>query len=254
MSVVPPGVASHGISRHECPDASRGGAGSAARRVRVYLVDDHPVFREGVAAVIASDGRLMCVGQSADAAHALLTLEQVQADVVIVDLSLREGSGLDLLHALKASQPNLASLVLSMHEEEIYAERALRAGATGYLMKDAEPARLKDAVLRVAAGDIVVSESVNKALVRRAIHGHGASGRFDKLSDRELEVFLLIGRGFSTRDIAERLHLSVKTIETHRANIKHKLSIERVSEFMRAAVAAVESGLSRLPANRVTKG
>jgi DNA-binding NarL/FixJ family response regulator len=212
--------------------------------IRVFLIDDHPVFRRGIAAILESDPRFSVVGEADDAPTALAALRGLEVDAVVVDLALRRGSGLDVLQSIKAEHPAMEALVLSMHDEEVYAERALRAGARGYLMKDSPPDRVRDAVMRVAKGEVVTSERVNSLLVRRAIDGHRPARLIESLSNRELDVFGLIGRGLSTKEIAQHLHLSVKTIETHRANIKVKLELKDGADLVRAAILAASNAVT----------
>lgn len=212
--------------------------------IRVFLIDDHPVFRRGIAAILESDPRFSVVGEADDAPTALAALRGLEVDAVVVDLALRRGSGLDVLQSIKAEHPAMEALVLSMHDEEVYAERALRAGARGYLMKDSPPDRVRDAVMRVAKGEVVTSERVNSLLVRRAIDGQRPSRLIESLSNRELDVFGLIGRGLSTKEIAQHLHLSVKTIETHRANIKVKLELKDGADLVRAAILAASNAVT----------
>lgn len=209
------------------------------RPTRVYLIDDHPVFRSGLRRALEDDGRFECVGEADDAPTALSALRQVQVDVVVVDLALRSGSGLDVISALRTEGGQFRALVLSMHDEHLYAERALRAGARGYLGKDLAPRVICDAVARVARGELVVSERLQNLLMQRAVSGQDASGNpLAVLSDREIEVFRLIAGSLKTSVIARTLHISPKTVESHRARIKSKLGLDSPAELLRAAIVA----------------
>ncbi len=201
------------------------------------LVDDHTVVREGVAELIRNQADFEVCGQVGRADEALAVVRRAKPDLVIVDLSLPSGSGLDLIKALKALRPRLRMLVLSMHEEGLYAERALRAGARGYVMKEQPTATLLRAIRTVLKGDLFVSEDLRGQLLARVSHPMSArrSG-VAALSDRELEIFERIGAGETTRQIAQRLRVSVSTVETHRGRIKAKLRLRNPAQLARAAV------------------
>ena len=211
---------------------------------RLILVDDHPILRQGLANVLNQQPRLVVCGEANDSREALAEAERLQPDLALVDLSLRAGDGIELLKDLRARCPRLLTLVLSMHDEALYAERALRAGARGYVMKHEPPARLLQAIHQVLDGQIYVSERVAAQAVQRMAGGGAAvssaapaGGDFiEPLTDRELQVFQLIGRGLGTRLIAENLHLSRKTIESHRENIKAKLGFKDGSELIQRAI------------------
>jgi DNA-binding NarL/FixJ family response regulator len=209
---------------------------------RIFIVDDHPVFRFGLMALLRAQGLCPC-GEAVDARSALDGLVDADADLVTVDISLSGGSGLTLIKQLKSEWPNLPVLALSMHDELLFAERALRAGAVGYLQKSVEPNHLIEGIRRALRGELVVSAAITDVLLRRVIHsGAGESeptSPIALLSNRELEVFELMGRGMRTRQVAETLHISVKTVETHQSNIKGKLGLQNASELLRAAVSWV---------------
>ena len=210
----------------------------AGTRKTVLIVDDHPVVREGIRVLLERAGEYAVIAEAATQAEALATLEDAVPDVALIDVALRGGDGLELTKMLQARFPRLPILIVSMHDEALYAERALAAGASGYVMKDVMSDTVVDAVRAVLRGDIFVSEHIVQHLVRSFARGGArqAASPVDALSDRELEVLRHIGEGMSTRMIAETLHLSVKTIETHRAHLKEKLGLADGNELLRYAV------------------
>jgi DNA-binding NarL/FixJ family response regulator len=199
-----------------------------ARRSRVLIVDDHPPVREALATRIARQPDLEVCGEAADVGEALRLLADVRPDVAVVDITLKSGDGIDLIKRIKDRDDHVRILVWSMHPESLYAERALRAGALGYVNKDQATGTIVEAIRRVRDGKVWLSEAMAERLLRRAVGG-GRGGRagspVDALADRELEVFRLIGQGVKTAEIAERLHLSVKTVETYRDRIRQKLDL-----------------------------
>ena len=206
----------------------------ACPKTRILLVDDHPLTRDGIALLISRESDLLVSAQAGNAAQALAAVLADQPDLVVVDLNLPDKSGIELIKDLKAVAPKLRVLVLSMHDEAIYAERALRAGAAGYIMKVEGGRKLVEAIRRVLAGEIYVSAAISSRILR-GFRGQPAAGPralVEKLSDRELEVFRLFGTGISTSEIGDRLHLSPKTIEAHRSNIKTKLDIATAAELI----------------------
>jgi len=209
----------------------------------VLIVDDHPVVRQGLAQLINQEKDLEVRGYAEDAFQAMQAIKDVQPDMIIVDISLKDTSGMDLIKDVKIQYPNLPILILSMHDESLYAERALRAGAKGYIMKHEATERVITAIRRVLAGEIYVSDSMAAKMVSKLATGIAPQNAspIECLSDRELEVFRLIGEGHKTRDVAEKLHLSVKTIETYRAHIKEKLGFKDGNELFRFAVEWVNS-------------
>lgn len=209
---------------------------------RIFLVDDHPIVRKGMIELINQHPDLDVCGEASNVDEARRLLDELAPDLVILDIGLQGASGMELLSFLKNHYPDLATLVLSMHDEALYAERALRAGARGYVMKHEATTRLQAAIRRVLEGRIYVSERMTDRMLERATHGEdaGTGNPLEKLSDRELEVFQLIGQGLRTSQIAESLCLSVKTIETHRAHIKEKLQLSSAAELVKHAVAWTE--------------
>lgn len=212
-----------------------------SQTARIFLVDDHPVFRFGMRALLGSEEGLELCGEAASSKDAMATLRSQEVDLVLVDLSLEDGSGLDLIKRLKAEIPEIRALVLSMHDENLFADRALRAGAIGYIAKDVDAAELIRGVRRALAGEVVLSPAMTSKVLMRAVHSgaEGAASPIETLSDRELEVFELMGRGKTTREVAGALTISVKTVETHQANIKAKLGIRNANQLLRSAVSWV---------------
>ena len=213
----------------------------------VLIVDDHPIVRQGLAQLIDQEQDLEVCGPAEDAHEAMQAIHSLNPDMVIVDISLKDTSGMDLIKDLKVQHPDLPVLTLSMHDEAVYGERALRAGARGYIMKQEATEKVVTAIRRVLAGELYVSDGMAAKMVSKIVGGgtRKTGSVVDCLSDRELEVFRLIGEGFSTREMAEKLHLSVKTIETYRAHIKDKLGFEDANELLRSAIQWVNTGLQR---------
>jgi DNA-binding NarL/FixJ family response regulator len=209
---------------------------------RILIVDDHPLMRKGLALTLSSESDLDVVGQAADAEEALSVIDKLKPDLVLIDISLPGMSGLELLKHLIALNPDLLALMVSRHDEALYAERAIRAGAKGYVMKLEAGDDIVQAVRHVLRGGIFMSEELKDRLLFGAAVGRKAplQSPLEVLSDRELEVFEMTGRGLPTREIAERLHLSVKTVESYRARIKQKLNIETGTELLQQAVQWVE--------------
>lgn len=203
------------------------------KRARVLLVDDHAVVRFGISQLINSQPDLEVCGEEEDASRALTAVEKLKPDLVIADLSLKDSSGLELIRNLKARHPGLPILVLSVHDESVYAEVAFRAGALGYLMKQEALDKVLEAVRRVLKGSVYVSDTMAVKLLQKQLQGpvRGQSAPEDLLSDREIEVFQLIGQWKSTRQIAQELHLSIKTIEYYREQIKRKLNLKSAAEL-----------------------
>ena len=213
---------------------------------RVLLVDDHPIVRQGLAALIDQQPDLEVCGQAESAADALKLVKGARPDVALVDLSLKGTSGLELLKDLKIRHPELATIVVTMHAESLYAERVLRAGARGYVAKQEATEKVLTAIHRVLNGELYVSSETTERMLRRVVGGGtGPATPEELLSDRELQVFQLLGIGRATRQIAKELHLSIKTIETYRANIKKKLNLGDGLELLQHAVRwAQEQGLT----------
>jgi DNA-binding NarL/FixJ family response regulator len=201
---------------------------------RILIVEDHPLFREGLCQMIDRDAGLAVCGQASDAAAALRAVAELKPDLVSVDISLEGGNGIDLIKTLKAKYEDLPILVISMHDESLYAERALRAGAQGYVMKN-EPARtVKAAILKVLGGDIFLSAKMSSSVLAKLVRGksQGPASPIERLSDRELEVFEMLGRGKASRQIAEELNLTIPTIHSFRNRIKEKLQLKTSTEMM----------------------
>ena len=209
---------------------------------RILLVDDHPLLRQGIAMTIEAETDLTVAGQAGDAEEAVGTFDEVDPDLVITDISLPGMNGLELLKNLLTLHPDLKVLVVSRHDEELYAERAVRAGARGYVSKVAAGDQIVTAIRRVLRGGIHLSEDLKDKMLFGAASGakDATQTPLEVLSDRELEVFEMTGRGIPTREISERLHLSVKTVESYRSRIKAKLGLANGTELIKHAVAWVE--------------
>lgn len=214
----------------------------ASTRHRLLLVDDHPVVCQGLTRLLSVEPDLLVAGQAENATQATLLLEAENFDLAVVDVSLQGVSGIDLLKTIRARWPKLPVLMLSVHDEMLYAERALRAGANGYVMKKEKVECIITAIHQILTGRLYVSEPVNRLILNRVLSGNrskngtGTGQIIDLLSNRELEVFQFIGHGRGTRDIAQEMHVSVKTIETYRAHIKEKLHLKTAPELMRFAL------------------
>ena len=209
-----------------------------AVKKRILVVDDHPIVRQGLALMVNREADLVVCGEAEDATGAMLVVASARPDILIVDISLNGPDGLDLLKNIRTTHPTLPVLILSMHDELIYAERALRAGANGYIMKQEATEKVLVAIRRILNGEIYVSDRVANKLLQHYITGAGTMrhSTISDLSDRELEVFRLIGEGHGTRQIAEELHLSIKTVESYQAHIKEKLSLRSSRELMQHAI------------------
>ena len=211
--------------------------GKAAKKHGVLVVDDHPLFRKGVVQLLNDEPDIEVRGQAGNAREALDALRRHQLDLAVVDISLEGGTnGIELTKAIRAERPRLPILILSMHDETLYAERALRAGARGYVMKREALDQFITAVRTVLEGEIFISPAISNRMVYDHIHGGDfARSPVDRLSDRELEVLQLIGKGHDVHDIAKGLNLSEKTVEAHRAHIKEKLNLSNAREVVRFA-------------------
>ncbi len=211
---------------------------SVARKSRVFVVDDHPIVRQGLMLMINAESDLMVCGEAEEAQSALQAIVESSPDILIVDISLNGPDGLELVKHVRALLPEIPILVLSMHDEATYAERALRARANGYIMKQEATEKVLIAIRRILSGGIYLSDRMANKLLQQHVGGSAATGqsRITELSDRELEVFRLIGDGHATRQIAEELHLSVKTVETYQAHIKEKLLLRTGRELVQHAI------------------
>lgn len=207
--------------------------------VKILLVDDHPVIRQGIKQVVESDRNLKVCGEAASANEAIEKINRENPDIVIIDIQL-EGSvnGLELVKSIKDRFPNVLTLVLSMHDESIYAERAVRSGARGYLMKEVAPKKIVEAIQAVLNGELYISENQSKKIIDKLIHGtlDTESLSIDVLSDREFEIFQLIGNGFSTKEIGKKLNLSIYTIESHKRNIRTKMNLNNSADVTKHAI------------------
>ena len=209
---------------------------------RILIVDDHPMMRQGLAQLIGNEPDLIVCCEAENAHQALDAIQNQAPDLVLADITLPDKSGIELIKDIQAMYPGLAVLVISMHDESLYAERVLRAGGRGYIMKQEGGRKLLEAIRHVLTGQIYVSEKMS-AKILEIFSGRrleASKSPVENLTDREFEVFQLIGQGKGTRQIAEKLHLSVKTVEVHRVNVKAKLKLESSSELIRFAVRWVE--------------
>ena len=205
---------------------------------RVFLIDDHPLVREGLTNLINGQDDLMVCGEAEDSAGAMAGIARSRPDVALIDISLKNESGLELVKNLDSQFPLVALIVLSMHDEALYAERALRAGARGYVMKRETTKSVLNAIRRVLEGSVCVSERVVNSMARRlSLSGKAsASSPVERLSDRELEIFRLLGQGRTTSQIAGDLHLSLKTVQAYCARAKEKFGVDSLGELLRAAI------------------
>jgi DNA-binding NarL/FixJ family response regulator len=210
---------------------------------QIFVVDDHPVMRRGYSYLIGAEMDMEICGEAESAPEALEKMTETSPDLALVDLTLKGMGGLELIKRLQTQHPDVRVLVVSMHDETLYADRTLRAGARGYIMKDEVESTIVKAIRRILDGGVYVSDALSTKILLQytgAVPGEGESP-LDRLSDRELEVFESMGRGFGTREIAEQLALSPKTIDSYRSRIKDKLAIDSNSELTRRAVIWVES-------------
>ncbi len=213
------------------------GAFRSTGKRRILLVDDHAVLRSGLSELIDQEPDWEVCGEAEDIMTAMKLVKAQQPDLAVVDISLKDGLGLDLIKQVKSLELNVRILVLSMHDEVLFAERVLQAGAMGYINKQEPLEVILQAIRRVLGGRIYLSDRMTERLLHRVHAGESiAVSPIERLTDRELEVFEMIGGGMKSRDIAEKLHLSIKTIDTHRENIKVKLNLESSSELARRAV------------------
>jgi DNA-binding NarL/FixJ family response regulator len=212
---------------------------------KIFLVDDHPLVRERLAQLIAQESDLTVCGEAESAPAALSQLAGTRADLVIVDLSLQDSAGLELIKSLQRLQPSLPALVLSMHDESLYAERAFRAGARGYINKRESAQKVIEAIRRVLDGKLYVSEKTAEILAGRTMRGTIERPPIERLSDRELEVFEKLGQGIGTRQISEEFRVSIKTVQAYCARIKEKLDLGSATELLREAVRWHDARQSR---------
>jgi len=226
-------------------NAKRDAATTVARK-RILVVDDHPIFREGLLQSINRQPDLMICGEAENANQALGLMNSVKPDLVLVDISMPGKSGFELVRDIQAIHPEVGVLVLSMHDESLYAERVLRAGARGYVMKHERPEQLLDAIRQVLSGKAYVSQKMASRILD-AFSGRRAAGNrapLERVTDREFEILQLIGRGKNSHEIAKDLHLSVKTVDTHRTHLKEKLKLKNSLQLTRYAVCWVEGRIA----------
>ncbi len=224
-------------------------AKTKANETKILIIDDHPMMREGLAQVIAREPDLTVCGEAEDARAAMEAVAKLKPDLALVDITLPGKNGLELIKDLQAVRPDLPILVISMHDESLYAERVLRSGGRGYIMKQEGGKKIMRAIRTVLGGQIYVSEAISSKILdlfsgRRPQNGHSP---LERLTDRELEVYRLTGQGIGTREIGERLHISGKTVEVHKANIKEKLGLRSSPELISHAArwcASQEPGVT----------
>lgn len=210
----------------------------APAQASVYLIDDHPVIVQGISMLINAEPDMRVAGSSASWTTALKEIEKLKPDVVVLDITLASANGVEVLKNLKVHFPDQKVLMLSMHDENLYATRSMKAGAWGYLMKASATEEVVSAIRQILRGEIYLSPDMSKRMMSQLV-GRGRDGNaspLEALSDRELEVYEMVGEGLTTRKIAERLHLSVKTIETHKSHLKEKLGLETANELVQHAI------------------
>jgi len=206
---------------------------------KILLVDDHPIIRQGIKQVVESTGELKVINEASSADGAISCINKENPDIAIIDIQLEgNANGIDLVKSIKERFPDVLTLILSMHEESIYAERAIRSGARGYIMKEVAPKKIIDAIRTVLSGEIYISEIQSKKIIDKLVHGsldtEGIS--IDNFSNREIEIFQLIGNGFSTKEIAKKLNLSKYTVESHKRNIRTKMNLKDSSDVTKHAI------------------
>jgi DNA-binding NarL/FixJ family response regulator len=214
-------------------------------KVPILVVDGHPIFRQGLIQLIDNEVDMMVSGEAGDVATAKQMLEARNADLVLLELRLGSGDVFELIKGWKGRYPKLRVLILSAYDEALYAERALRAGAAGYVMKEEDPQETLNAIRTVLAGELYLSHRMASCLLHKLIQAKPAArdGQVEGLSDRELQVFRMLGTGLGSRKIGDDLHLSIKTIETYRENIKHKLGLRNAAELIRIATQWVQTSV-----------
>jgi DNA-binding NarL/FixJ family response regulator len=220
-------------------------APESASKKRILIADDHPLLRAGIMLLINRQEDLVCCGEADSAAGTRQAVENLNPDLLVLDLRLDQGDGIEFVKTLHGLRPDLPILVLSQFDENLYAERALRAGARGYVMKQSATVEILDAIRSILNGELYVSRKITVLVLNKFLHGKpgAARGPVENLTDRELQVFQMVGAGMTTRQIAAKLNLSVKTVETHRENIKHKLGLVAGQDLVRHATRWVEGNL-----------
>jgi DNA-binding NarL/FixJ family response regulator len=212
-------------------------------KARILVVDDHPLMRDGLATQICSQPDLEVCGEAEDVEDALAVLERTPVDLAVIDIALKRGSGMELMRQIQARHPQVKMLVLSAHPESLYGQRCLRAGARGYLSKQQSRQHLIEAIRQVLDGLHYLSPQLTKLLLNMSLGGSEAAQGVEQLSDRELEVFRLVGQGVTTRAIANRLQLSVHTIDSYREHIKTKLGLSNATQLQQHAIEWVLQNL-----------
>jgi DNA-binding NarL/FixJ family response regulator len=217
---------------------------TAALKFKVLVVDDHPIVRQGLKLLIDQEPDLTVCGEAENAERVLPAIRELKPSIAVIDISLGHDSGIDLIRNIRQQHPDLPLLVLSMHDESLYAERVLRAGAKGYIMKQEAPEKVICAIRQVLQGNIFVSDAMGAKLLNKLIDSRReeSSSPVELLSNRELQVFNLLGSGFGTRQVADKLNVSIKTVEAYRANIKEKLNLKSSAELVQHAIHWVLSG------------
>jgi len=216
---------------------------------KILLIEDHPIFRLGLSALINQEPDLQVCGEAKDAASAWHAIDRLQPDLIIADITLEESDGIELTKEIHRRFRTLPVLILSMHDEFLYAERALHAGARGYIRKQEAMELVVDAIHQVLGGKVYLSDQVKEHILTHLTTGPSIGSRspIERLTDRELEIFRMIGEGLGTRDIADKLHVSIKTIGTHRERIKSKLNLRSGNELVRYAVHWTKTGVFDQP-------
>ena len=207
-------------------------------KAKIYLIDDHPVMVRGVRQLIDAESNMQVAGASPDWTVALKEIADIKPEVVVLDVTLANANGIEVLKNLRVHFPELKVLMLSMHDENLFAMRSMKAGAHGYIMKMSATEEVVSAINQVMKGEIYLSKTMAKKTMAHMVgrKGEAAASPLERLSDREIEVFQMVGEGMTTRNIAEKLFLSVKTIETHKSHIKEKLNLENANELTQQAI------------------
>ncbi|MCF7957994.1 MAG: response regulator transcription factor [Phycisphaerae bacterium] len=213
------------------------------KKIQILIVDDHPVVRDGLSTIINHERDLNVCGEADDACQALKSTNELKPDIAVVDISLKSSNGIELTKRIVAVHPNVSVIVLSVHDESVYAERALLAGAKAYLMKDAVSENIVKAIRTVLSGEIYVSDAISKKFLHKIARDKSGITKtpIESLSDREFEIFHLIGEGYKASQIARTLHLSVKTVETYRGRLKEKLNLDSAAELLQYAIKWTKS-------------
>jgi DNA-binding NarL/FixJ family response regulator len=215
--------------------AKKSQAPAQSVKKRVLIVDDHPIFRAGLIGLVNIESDLMVCGEAQDAVQALQALDKQHPDLILLDMGLPGKSGLELLKDIRAMSPRMPVLIISMHDETLYAERIIRAGGRGYIMKQEGPEKIIQAIRRVLSGGISVSESISLQILDALSGPKGGGTSISKLTDREFEVYRLLGQGKEPHEISRLLHISIKTVDTHRMNIRRKLGLRNATELIHHA-------------------